>query len=347
MNLVIHCTGSGMCREIPLKISDVGLAPLIHTSPTLSPPTSFNMHIQDPPNVCQSFKTTPTFISKLIKMCQQRFHRHICSHAGCGPLIPCSNSSQVLHAPTHSISRSIQLHSTHCPFCSNPALSRLLPVILIDPLATYPYNSIVYSVSPTTPITVASPQSSLSAPDSTYRDIRYETIRGSLVPIEHFHFNGLPPSLTGRAGYNPLHGFDSGPLPPGWGLNPSSFDPGVDFSKLGLSYDLAFSSTEDSEGNGEATGPTQPRNASSATSSPPSRSNASSAASRPSPAGSREPTVSNGSSPPPPRAPTLQPPISSRSSAESQPPGAGSESTSSEGDSGEAANGTEARGAST
>jgi hypothetical protein len=284
------------------------------------------------------------FISKLIKMCQQLLHRHICNHTVCGLLIRCSTSTYVLHSPTHSFSPLLQFHLTPCPYCSNPALSRQAPAILMSPAITYPYNPIVYGISPASPFRGAFPQGSLSVPDSVHRDIRYEIIRGKLQPVEHFHFQGLPPPLTGKAGYNPLHGFDTGPLPPGWG--PGSIEVwlrGVDFSKLGLSYNLAVSSGRGADGDSsDARGST--------TSLPPTALNASSATPQQSQASNSEPTTSNNSSSAPQEPPTStsQPSTSNISSAApQQTPASGSESTSSVRGSGKVADGNETRGAST
>jgi hypothetical protein len=208
----------------------------------------------------------------------------------------------------------------------------------------------VYAISPASPFRGAFPQSSLSVPDSVHRDIRYEIIRGKLQPVEHFHFHGLPPPLTGKAGYNPLHGFDAGPLPPGWG--PSSIEVGlggVDFSKLGMSYNLAVSSGGGADGESSgARGSAQTSNPPPTTSLPPTALNTSSATPQQSQASNSEPTTSNNSSSAPqePPTPTPQPSTSSTSSAAPQKtPASGSESTSSERESDEAADGDDTRGA--
>lgn len=43
------------------------------------------------------------------------------------------------------------------------------------------------------------------------REVRFESIRGVLTPVEHFH--GADIGMEGRRGWNPIHGYDTGCLP--------------------------------------------------------------------------------------------------------------------------------------
>lgn len=47
------------------------------------------------------------------------------------------------------------------------------------------------------------------------REIRYELYRGVLTPVEHFVGSTTPIAFAGR-GWNTIHGYDTGPLPPGF-----------------------------------------------------------------------------------------------------------------------------------
>ncbi len=67
------------------------------------------------------------------------------------------------------------------------------------------------------PITLPPPH---LTPAGTIQTIKHELIHGVLTPVTHYHFN--PPASATARGYNPIHGFDTGALPPGWGGNPEA-----------------------------------------------------------------------------------------------------------------------------
>ena len=50
-------------------------------------------------------------------------------------------------------------------------------------------------------------------PPSVPREVRYETIRGKLEPIEHFKAEDIGIGQGGKRGYNNYHGWDEGASP--------------------------------------------------------------------------------------------------------------------------------------
>jgi hypothetical protein len=164
-------------------------------------------------------------------MCQQVQFSHLCTHKTPGPLTMCA----YLTTSNHYCTVAIVAQGTLCSSCANrtyiPAVpvtyaATLPPLILIPP----PTAPIVLKPAPTLHQISPSPGpgshgTPLPVPPNTPTSVRWESINGRLQPVVHYHTNPTPNAAynpANRHGYNSLHGYDPGSLPPGWsaGTNP-------------------------------------------------------------------------------------------------------------------------------
>ena len=136
-------------------------------------------------------------------MCQLKGYRHLCNHITFGPKKTCT-----FHLFHHGANKTIEPNATLCSLCRpKPVITPIVPVVQIQ---TVPVTPLVFV--PQTTYVIPQPQP-LPVPAGTPTYTKREFIGGRWQDVVHY---GTPKPSAGP-GQNPIHGNDSGALPPGWG----------------------------------------------------------------------------------------------------------------------------------
>jgi len=163
-------------------------------------------------------------------MCQQVNTLHACTHTAPGPLVSCGCPSVAFHR------RSVKTvqPGTLCPACAPKVFVPVFPPPQPQVLYLPPPPIILQQPPPvpTLPQITPGPGSHgapLPVPPGTPTSLRWEVINGRAQPVVHYSSptSNPNPNPGGRHGYNSLHGYDPGALPPGWGAQPNPLPAGA------------------------------------------------------------------------------------------------------------------------
>jgi hypothetical protein len=150
-------------------------------------------------------------------MCQQVNTLHACRHTTAGTLISCGCPS----VPFHQRAVTTIPQGTLCPNCTSQVL---IPTIAPPPLLYFPPPPVLPALPQNTPCP-GSHGTPLPGPPGTPASLRWEVIGSRPQTVIRY---GNPTSNSnlipaGRHGYNTLHRYDPGALPPGWGAQTNPF----------------------------------------------------------------------------------------------------------------------------